>query len=443
MYGPVLPITDGCMIVPSYSTYSVPLSPTTGTHTVMKRRRSNPAPLICEENLRGLFGRPETRAVPKSAGYVADHVLLQVELANHASNYRSRENALNSPLLRLPPELRIKIFEYVLGGNVIHIEQLSNSNRQAFRKRNMHVGSGLYNELCQASETEEEVYARFHDTSQDNKAKTPFYKSKSSQDLGHNYYVEPWSTRHSECGREPNPRRIHLELDAWLARPRLSCAALLVCRQIYNEACCIPYAKNTFCFGSASCFEWFALSLGPDQTHAIRHLNLLVGVGTAPFSDAKAKSWVHALRLHSIVHCLGSLKSLELGVEAYINTSDPHLPRKPTFEQFYEVLLSHDGSPTSWMAQLSTLCRNRDCKVRVVVADDPFSAWGPDGKKQYCWDYKFTDSEWSLMRGLGCLTIVEKRKFADNIEKLLRADETKWEEVLESLSAGMEHPHSD
>jgi hypothetical protein len=134
---------------------------------------------------------------------------------------------------------------------------------------------------------------------------------------------------------------------------------------------------------------------------------------------------------------------LELSVEAYINTTYPHLPKKPKFEQFYEVLLSPDGSPTSWMAQLSTLCRNRDCKVRVVVADDPFSAWGPEGKVQYCRDYRFSDSEWSLRRGLGCLTIVEKREFAENIEKLLRADETKWKEVLESLSAGMEHPHSD
>lgn len=304
------------------------------------------------------------------------------------------------------------------------------------------MGLGLYNGLCQASQTEEEVYTHFHDTSQDSKAKTPFYQPKSGQDLGHNYYVEPWSTRHGECGQEPNPRRVRLELDAWLERPRLSCAVLLVSRQVYNEARCVPYAMNTFCFRSAMCFQVFALSLRPDQTRAIQHLNLLVDVGTAPFSDARAKSWVHALRLHSITRWLGSLKSLDLSVEAYINTVDPHSPRKPTFDQFYDVLLLHDGSPTSWMAQLSMLCRNKDCKVKVVVADDPFSAWGPEGKKQYCWDYRFTDSEWSLRRGLGCLTIVEKRKFAENIEKLLRADETKWKEVLES-SVEMEHPHSD
>jgi len=143
------------------------------------------------------------------------------------------------------------------------------------------------------------------------------------------------------------------------------------------------------------------------------------------------------------VFLLGSLKSLELSVEAYINTDHPHLPKKPIFGQFYEALLSPDGSPTSWMAQLSTLCKNRDCKVRVMVADDPFSAWGPEGKVLYCRDYRFTDSEWSLRRRLGCLTTAEKREFAENIEKLLRADETKWKAVLESPSPGMEHPHSD
>lgn len=293
------------------------------------------------------------------------------------------------------------------------------------------MGLGLYNELCQAPETEEQVYVRFRDATQDNKTKTPFHISKSGQDLGHNYYVEAWSTRHGGCGQEPNARRIRLELDAWLTRPRLSCAALRVCRQIYNEARCIPYATNTFCFHSALCFQTFAFSIRPEQTRAIQHLNLLVGVGAAPFSNARARSWVHALRLHSIVCWLGSLKSLELSVEAYINTTDPHLPKKPNFEQFYEVLLSPDGSPTSWMAQLSTLCRNRDCRVRVMVADDPFSSWGPQGKVQYCKDYRFTDSEWSLRRVLGCLTTAEKREFAENIERLLKADETRWKEVLE------------
>ena len=368
---------------------------------------------------------------------------MPVELPDHAFKYRSRENALNSPLLRLPAELRIKIFEYVLGGNAIHIEQLSQTTQHALRKHDIRVGLGLYNGLCQAPKIEEQVYACFRDASQDNKAKTPFFISKSDQDLGHNYYVEPWSTRHGGCAQEPNARRIRLELDAWLARPRLSCASLLICRQVYKEARCIPYAKNTFCFRSASCFQTFVLSIRPDQIRAIQHLNLLVEVGTAPFSNARARSWVHTLRLHSIVRWLGSLKSLELNVEAYMNTLYPHLPKKPTFEQFYEVLLSPDGSPTSWMAQLSTLCRNKDCKVRVVVADDPFSAWGPEGKVQYCRDFRFSDSEWSLRRGLGCLTIVEKREFAENIEKLLRADETKWKEVLESLWAGMEHPQSD
>jgi len=143
------------------------------------------------------------------------------------------------------------------------------------------------------------------------------------------------------------------------------------------------------------------------------------------------------------VFLLGSLKSLELSVEAYINTDHPHLPKKPIFGQFYEALPSPDGSPMTWMAQLSTLCKDRDCKVRVMVADDPFSAWGPEGKVLYCRDYRFNDSEWSLRRRLGCLTTAEKREFAENIEKLLRADETKWKEVLESPSPGMEHPHSD
>jgi len=357
---------------------------------------------------------------------------------------RCRENAENSPLLRLPPELRIRIFEYVLGGHTIHVEQFSQTAAAALRKYDVRVGLGLYNGLCQSTESEEEAYKRFQDLSQDSsKVHTPFFVPKNGQDLGRNYYVEPWSTRHSECGREPNPRRVRIELESWLQRPRFSSAALRTCRQIYAETRSMPYALNTFCFRDAGSFQAFALSLRPGQTRAIQHLNLLVGVGTAPFSNARARSWVHALRLHSIVRWLGSLKSLELSVEAYINTADPHIPRKPKFEQFYEILQSPDGTPTSWMAQLSSLCRSKNCVVKVVVADDPSSAWGAEGKALYCRDYRFNDSEWCFRRAIGCLTIAEKKEFATKIEDLLRVDEDRWRLLLGDTSSGKQHPDSD
>jgi len=372
---------------------------------------------------------------PKAYTLQVDDSLLEI---------RSRENAENSPLLRLPPELRIKIFEYVLGGHTIHVEQLSQTASVALRKHNVWVSLGLYNELCQSAESEDEAYKRFQDPSQDSsKAHTTFFAPKNRRDLGRNYYVEPWSTRHLACGREPNPRRLRLELESWLQRPRFSCAALRTCRQIYAETRCIAYAQNTFCFRSASSFQTFALSLRQEQTRAIQHLNLLVGVGTAPFSNARARSWVHALRLHSIVRWLGSLKSLELSVEAYINTADPHMPRKPKFEQFYEVLQLPDGSPTSWMAQLSSLCRRKNCVVKVMVADDPWSAWGAEGKVQYCRDYRFNDSEWRLRRAIGSLTITEKKEFAGKIEELLRTADDRWRVLLRDVSGSKQHPDSD
>jgi hypothetical protein len=143
------------------------------------------------------------------------------------------------------------------------------------------------------------------------------------------------------------------------------------------------------------------------------------------------------------VRWLGSLKSLKLSVETYINTADPHMPKKPRFEQFYEVLQSPDGSPTSWMSQLATLCRKRDCDVKVIVSDDPYSAWGAEGKVQYCRDYKFTDSEYALRRGIGCLTIVEKREVSNKIEELLRADEDRWRTLLGDIASNKQHPDSD
>lgn len=140
---------------------------------------------------------------------------------------------------------------------------------------------------------------------------------------------------------------------------------------------------------------------------------------------------------------LGSVKTLDVCVETYINTADPHMPKKPRFEQFFEVLRSPDGSPTSWMTQLATLCRKRQCVARVLVADDPFSAWGAQGMVQYRRDYRFNDSEYSFRRAIGCLTIAEKRDVARKIEELLKADEEKWKAALGDAVGGRQHPDSD
>jgi hypothetical protein len=330
----------------------------------------------------------------------------------------------------------------------VHIEQLSPDTRLVLERREINTGSGLYNELCNADETEEEAYQHFmtesletecdsNKTDIKGKQRTPFFNPATNCDVGVGYYTPSWTTRHSVCAREPNPRRIRLELEAWLNRPTLLLSLLLASRQIHHEARLLPYRKNIFAFGSARAFQVFALSRKRSQLRALQHLNITVCIGTAPFSEARARDWVQALAWRSISSQISSLRTLHLSVETYSTSSDlslsPTSLSKPSFDDFYQELVGPDQRLRTWMKELAAICRTPECRVTVMVADDPLSPWGPIGKSLYCSDTKIREDEWMRRRRRACLTEAEKREFGAEIGRLLKLGEEEWDVVIEGL----------
>lgn len=337
--------------------------------------------------------------------------------------------AQSCTLLQLPAELRLKIFSHALGGNLLHIQRLSPFAQSLLQKKGLYAGgcNGFYNEICSLDQAEDDAHHHFWDHKSDKKRKTPFYNSKTQQDLGHDYYAEAWSTRHLSCTTEPASTRAD-ELDAWTQAERLDLALLRVCKQVYREARMLPYSTNTFAFNSAQSFQEFALVRKPHELKAMNHLNLVISIGTAPFSEARSRDWVYALHFCNTGRLIKSLKSLDLCIELYdISILDTRADyKKMEFRQLIEEVQAPFPllTKTSWIEQFAELCRQSSCKVRLTIADDALSSWGIIGKRLYCRDMRIRDEEWVARRARMCLTLKEKREFAQRLAALLRLERT-------------------
>ena len=139
-------------------------------------------------------------------------------------------NARESPFLKLPPEIRNRIYSFALGGYHIHIDYKEPSSRYRrinFVTRKVPIPGGFYNRTL-----------RMHGGVND--------------DL---------------------PKNHHLADRAPLPKNEFTLGLLCTCRQVYREACLLPYELNAFSFYSASVFlKKFMPSLKPCQKRAINSL---------------------------------------------------------------------------------------------------------------------------------------------------------------------------
>ena len=142
---------------------------------------------------------------------------------------RTERNARASPLLRLLPEIRNLIYHHALGGQLIHIEYKPPGH--APRREDIFVRGGLWNRA------------------------NPLTDARS---VG--FYWHRYGRRMSEHMRLP--------------RNEYKPALLRVCRQVYDEACLVPYCDNVFSFGTRQCFQRFLRSatLRQDQISSIRYM---------------------------------------------------------------------------------------------------------------------------------------------------------------------------
>lgn len=178
--------------------------------------------------------------------------------------YSARSNAEQSSLLKLPVELRLRIYELLLTGNSIHILMRYTSLTTV----------ELHHVICQFPDLETDLYAP--------SAQAPEAKDPPTA------VTEEYEDLHSSCHeksnrltlalravREPNRAadlRIRAEDD------QLSLHFLATCRQIWFEAHKLArglvYSGNTFSFHIVSHLDLFLRALQPEQRQLIRSIAL-------------------------------------------------------------------------------------------------------------------------------------------------------------------------
>lgn len=342
---------------------------------------------------------------------------------------RTEENISESPLLQLPAEIRRLIFERALGGHHVHIEQLPVGTANRYEKKDIKFGQGLWNEICHDPHGEFEAYGKFRDLKMGDEAqRTPFSKTKDGEDSGQGYHVNSWTYRHRDCGREPELHRFNVALEEWKARTSLSLASLRICKVIYKEMRTVPYSENTFLFRNPLTYQAFAALLRREQLQALQHISIPVAVGSAPFSEGRAKLWTAVIFDYKLSDRIRKLKFLDITMELYF-PRDAFVNRqnlKPKIEDCIEdVNVSNTkelNQSTTWIKQLAKLSRATP-NFRVMVADDPLSMWGLVGSKTAIRDWRIRDLRvWVRERNLKCLTIEQKQALAKEFEDRLDAE---------------------
>lgn len=195
-------------------------------------------------------------------------------------------NSARSPLLRLPQEIKDRIYQLVLGGNLLHIwRQQIKSERSNIRSTKGAIREQCFNhQICSSKVSEDEAYH--------------YFEIEDSN----NFYVKYTELRHLHCCPYMSWRPDIVRMDVSL---------LHVCRQIYNEARYILYSNNTFSFNTPRnlrAFIHFLVQRGSDINEAVRSLHLDL---VHPYNDTNG--WTQAF--NAVTQHMTRLKTLYINVD--------------------------------------------------------------------------------------------------------------------------------
>jgi len=163
-------------------------------------------------------------------------------VVNHTLTPRRWDtSAQRSPLLRLPPELRERIWQYVLGGKVLHIGRKGEFGH-----------STAYAYECKAAGNEGDLVRN----------RGPYDSMDATAT------TLPYFGRHAPCDTS-----YHLNKAQYHAT-----YLLRTCRLIHNDAALLPFSENTFLITEMHhhvTLVCFLRMLNPEQRHAIRKLVMM------------------------------------------------------------------------------------------------------------------------------------------------------------------------
>lgn len=170
------------------------------------------------------------------------------------NTYRSTNlNALQSPLLSLPPELRTTIWELVLGEEILHVCSDPRKVPNSMRRSGDSYHIGVY--VCTAKINDHHALATLR-------------HGPETMDSG----VKTYEDRHMACMPPPRYGCPHEK-----SVRHYSVALLQTCRQVHSEAALLPFDVNNFSFSGHDKLKTahdFSARLMTSQQESIRSMTL-------------------------------------------------------------------------------------------------------------------------------------------------------------------------
>lgn len=332
-------------------------------------------------------------------------------------------NTTESPLLRLPAELRNRIYELVFGNYLIHIEYeemkpwTTHSLRYTKEPFNLsyYLSPSFRDKIlrcyiCKSTLTEDDAYQRSKDASlnEQKPLKTSDYiDTQSYWRMGDRFHIDPCKDRHENCvpDRPLHSTSTHLN-------KILNLDVTRVCRQIYDETKLLPFYLNIFAFREATAFSGFFSYLRSFQGQGIKEVCLFITVGQYRYVPTLEFQWSNALFDPTLLEYVKGLRILHIS----ITVSHPG-PRDngPIRSEFADPM-----QLDSWVIGLQRLRGLPLRDVTVIVSDDPNSKFGIKGYYEFLRNERNgTHKTWLALRELECFTAEEKRQWAERIKNML------------------------
>jgi len=179
------------------------------------------------------------------------------------------ENAAKSPLLRLPPEVRNRIWYFLFGGMTIHIK--ADSSR-----------GPIAHAVCRSPLRDEDLAQIINRLQHQSISKTGLPRIR----------IRTPSAAHKNC--------------TWSGfNHRLSLSALRACRQLHQEAALFPYQHNTFSFNSLEYMIPFLNGLVLAQARAIEKITVyyIHDYGNKTFTQLLTRKLKGLKHINILVDC--------------------------------------------------------------------------------------------------------------------------------------------
>lgn len=365
-----------------------------------------------------LARKPSRRNVSRSA-------------SNYIFNDLQQLNTTESPLLRLPAELRNRIYELVFGDYLIHVEHATvrpgtghDSLRYAEEPLDLpHLISLSFRDktlryyICKSSLAEDDAYQRSKDASLNEQ--TPFVASnhldlQNYWRMGDRFHIDQCKNRHGYCIPDASvPNWMFTSWGKlWNRTPThlnkiLNLDVTRVCRQIHDETKLLPFYLNIFAFRQATAFLEFFSSLRSFQGQGVKEVCLFMTAGQYLNDPTLTSQWNSALFVPTLLERVKGLRILHISITISHNKLGGKGPIRSDLADPVQL--------DSWVIGLQRLRGLPLRDVTVIVSDDPYSKFGIEG---FC-NMIGGDKMWLALRERECFTAEEKRQWAEGIKNML------------------------